>query len=294
MNHTEIIRYQDILRDFDGFDDWLKRLGVPVQLSDRGHNCIRLLQKAERAFQNGLDGEAAHISKSEYLFGLTEALELHDVYLAFRSYPSQELRTRLIRALSGPTLPEAETAKNRDGRNIMFELALGAEWTLCGRDVELQEPDLLLRTPPRNYFVACKRPEHEHGIRAAVKDAARQLREVLHSASADYFGLIAISLSRVLNHGNKFFSGNYEQLSLLLNELMSVQRNNWRTVEFHPRNVAVMFHAHTPADWGSGLFRLSAARIGPVLTEEAVHTSVRDDLTMLYPAQTASPQDISQ
>jgi len=49
----------------------------------------------------------------------------------------QQLRERLTRALSGPALPEAETAISRDGRNVMFELALGAEWALCGANVEL-------------------------------------------------------------------------------------------------------------------------------------------------------------
>lgn len=44
---------------------------------------------------------------------------------------------------------EAETAISRDGRNIMFELALGAEWALCGADVELLEPDLLVKMPDR-------------------------------------------------------------------------------------------------------------------------------------------------
>jgi hypothetical protein len=29
--------------------------------------------------------------------------------------------------------------------SVMFELALGAEWALCGAEVELLEPDLLLK-----------------------------------------------------------------------------------------------------------------------------------------------------
>jgi hypothetical protein len=80
---------------------------------------------------------------------LTEALELHDVYLAFHEHPSQQLCERLTRALSGPALLEAETASSRDGRTVMFEWALGAEWALGGADVELLEPDLLLKTPDR-------------------------------------------------------------------------------------------------------------------------------------------------
>ena len=74
----------------------------------------------------------------------------------------------------------------------------------------------------------------------------------------------------------------YEQLSGLVNMLMGRHRTDWRTTEFHSRNIAVLFYAHTPADWGNGLFRLSAVRIGPTLREESVHQNLRDDMTNLY------------
>lgn len=168
-------------------------------------------------------------------------------------------------------MPEAETATSRDGRNVMFELALGAEWALCGAEVEILEPDLLLKTPDRGYLIACKRPEHEHSIRAAVRSAASQLRSALPPAPNNHFGIIAVCISRILNPGNAYFSGSYEQLSGLVNMLMGRHRGDWRTTDFHPRNIAVLFYTHTPADWGNGLFRLSAVRIGPTLLEESVH-----------------------
>jgi hypothetical protein len=166
----------------------------------------------------------------------------------------------------------------------MFELALAAERKLCGANVELVEPDILLKTSTRNYLVACKRPEHEHGIRAAMRDAASQLRLALSSSPADYFGIIAVSLRQILNRGNTFFAGNYEQLSEILNGLMTKHRSSWRTMDFHTRNITVLFYAHTPADWGNGLFRLSAARMGPIHHEEAAHRDLKNDMTKLYSA----------
>lgn len=280
MNGTAQLRYSDILQNLKGFDDWLGRLGVPVRQADRAHHVIRVLEEAERAFQSGTN--RARMSKSDYLFGLTEALELHDVYLAFHRHPPQQLRERLTRALSGPSLPEAETAISRDGRNVMFELALGAEWALCGANVELLEPDLVLKMPDRRYLVACKRPERDHGIRAAVRSAASQLRSALASAPDNTFGIVAVCISRLLNRGNAYFSGSDEQLSDLVNMLMDRHRKNWRTTDFHPRNAAILFYAHTPADWGNGLFRLSAVRMGPTRREEPIHRNLRDDMTKLY------------
>jgi len=241
MQRSAQLRYADMLRTLAGLDDWLRGLGVPVQQADRMHHAIRMLERAERAFLEPRNGAPPESSKSDYVFGLTEAVELHDVFLAFRNHPPEQLRDRLTRALSGPPRPEEETAKSRDGRNVMFELALGAEWMLCGADVELVEPDLLLKMPDRSYLVACKRPEYEHSIRAAIRSAASQLRSALSSAPNNYFGLIAISLSRVLNQGNAYFSGDYNQLSELLNSLMDEHRLKWRTTEFHARNIAVLF-----------------------------------------------------
>ena len=281
MNQKVQLRYADVLQDLTGFDDWLRRLGVPVRQTDRAHHAIRVLEKAERAFRDGTD-RAAGVSKSEYLFALTEALELHDVYLAFREHSPHELCERLTRALSGPALPESETPRSCDGRNVMFELALGAEWALCGANVELLEPDLLLRMSQRHYLIACKRPASEHGIRAAVRSAAGQLRSTLARVPNNDFGVIAICVSRLLNRGDAYFSGRYEQLSDLLNILMDTHRKNWRTTDFHRRNIAVLFYAHTPADWGEGLFRLSAVRCGPTLHEESIHQNLRDDMASLY------------
>jgi hypothetical protein len=156
----------------------------------------------------------------------------------------------------------------------MFELALGAEWALCGADVELLEPDLLLKMPDRDYLIACKRPAHDRGVRAAVRGAASQLRSALASAPDNTLGIIAVCISRILNRGDACFSGSYEQLSDLVNTLMDTHRKDWRITEFHPPNIAVLFYAHTPADWGNGLFRLSAVRIGPTLREESIHQNL--------------------
>ncbi len=282
MYQSVQMRYGDVLRDLRGVDDWLRALGVPVRNMDRAHYAVEKLERAEEAFVKGSD-RATGVSKSDYLFALTEALELRDIYCAFKKHPPDQLRERLTRALSGPLLPEGETTRNRDGRNVMFELALGAEWASLGGKVEFVEPDLVLRAAGRNYLVACKRPESEHGIRAAVKDAASQIRSALGRVGHDHFGIVAVSLSRILNRGDKYFSGNYAQLSQLLNNLMGDHRSEWRTVDFHPRSIAVLFYAHTPANWGEGLYRLSAMRIVQAFGNyDENHRNLEADLSNLY------------
>jgi hypothetical protein len=276
------IRYSTVLAELKGFDEWLQRLGVPLQQADRAHRAIRILEKAERAVQDQLEDSEAGISKTEYLFSLTEALELHDVYVAFQNHPVDKVRERLIRALNGPALPEHEAQNNRDGRNIMFELALGAEWSQYGAEVDLVEPDLFVKTSDANYFVACKRPDFEHGIKAAVHDAASQLRGVLSNDQAESFGVIAISLSRILNRGRNFFSGTHQQLTNLLQLIMEEHLHTWRNAHFHPRNIAVLLHAHTPADWGDGLFRMSTSVLAATTSGRAIPDQFKKSINRLY------------
>jgi hypothetical protein len=283
MSQSSTVSYADILRDLSGFDEWLSTMGVPIRDSDRAHNAIRILEKAQYAFTNGLEDSEAGVSKTEYLFGLTEALELRDVYQTFRNNTSQELRKRLIRALSGPALPEAETEKNSDGRNIMFELAFGAEWAEKGAKIELCEPDLGAKLQNRYYLVACKRPNTEDGVTSAVKDAGRQLRSALTSAPDSCLGLIVISFSRILNRGTKFFSGSYDDLSELLNGMLTRNRQTWNDFSFHPNTIAIIFHMHTPANWGQGLFRMAAMRVDPFnSTAQKDINDLKNDLENLY------------
>jgi len=53
VHQASQLRYAEILQNLQGFDDWLRGLGVPVRQADRAHQAIRVLEKAERAFLNG-------------------------------------------------------------------------------------------------------------------------------------------------------------------------------------------------------------------------------------------------
>ena len=50
MNRTTELRYADTLQNLKGFDDWLRRLRVPLRLAGRAHHAIRVLEKAQRVF----------------------------------------------------------------------------------------------------------------------------------------------------------------------------------------------------------------------------------------------------
>jgi len=95
------------------------------------------------------------------------------VLLAFQNDPSPVVGPALKRALSGPLHPIHENSRNRDGRNIWFELALAAEWRLRGASVILGEPDLRLTREDVTFLVACKRPATTESIEANLRDAIK-------------------------------------------------------------------------------------------------------------------------
>jgi hypothetical protein len=149
------------------------------------------------------------------------------------------------RALSGPLQPIDENHKNTDGRNIWFELALAAEWKLRGASVCLREPDLCLTRDQITFLVACKRPATTESVAANLRDAIKQLQRNLDNSVSGTFGVAAISLSCVVNPGDKVFSGEMQGLRTLLDNQLDQHRPYLRSVD-DTRICCILFHVATP------------------------------------------------
>lgn len=135
--------YRNLVNRLSDFDRWLTSLGLVPRNDDRIHQAINALRIADAATQKGHTTGECYRIQPEHWFQLIEALEAHDVYLAFQSERSDQLKQTLKRALSGPVhAMDERLGTSTDGRNIWFELALAAEWKLLGVKVRLGEPDL--------------------------------------------------------------------------------------------------------------------------------------------------------
>ncbi len=246
------VRHQEILSTLEGLDPWLQKLGIEPK-HDRIHQAIEIVRKAEEGrHRTRTTGEPSVIGNvSTYYFGVTEAFEFYEIFRAFEREEPRILRPKLERALSGTLRPEDEKAENADARNMMFELALAAGWRLLGLDVTIGEPDVTLRLDGVPFLVECKRPFREESIRANVRGAVEQLEEHLAAAEGSQAtGIIAISVSRVFNPGDKIFvaptENSREKLGDLLEKKMREHELDWVRSELHPRIVAVLFHVSTP------------------------------------------------
>jgi hypothetical protein len=203
---------------------------------------------AEEASRRGRETGFYSNIQPDHWFPIVEALEAHDVLCAFEGDRSPYLSSVLKRALSGPAQAVNEGPKNRDGRNVWFELALAAEWRLRGAAVTLQEPDLRLVREETTFSVACKRPDKQQSIHANIRDAIEQLSENLAKAPERAYGVAAISLTRVFNRGDMVFSGDLRMLEALLEKELDNHIRYLRSVD-DPRICGIIFHLATPSNF---------------------------------------------
>jgi len=245
----EKLKYSDLLRRLDGFDAWLIKLGLTPHPNDRIHEAFKVLRRADELSRMGQQtGKYADILPGDW-FPVVEALEAHDVFAAFENDSSPAVATTLKRALSGPAQPISENSKNRDGRNIWYELALAAEWRLRGAIVSLQEPDLCLTKDGAKFLIACKRPANGNSIEANLKGAIKQLQRNLDTVQGSSFGVAAISLNCSFNAGDRVFTGDMKSLGTHIESELGKHRQYLSTVR-DPRICCVLFHVVTPGTGG--------------------------------------------
>lgn len=255
----ERFTFSDLLQHLEGFDTWLVSLGLTPRSNDRIHQAIQALERAEEASRKGREtGHYKYIQPEDW-FPVVEALEALDVLTAFRDDPSLLIKAALKRALSGPAQPSDENPRNRDGRNIWFELALAAEWKLGGASVRLGEPDLLLERNGISFLIACKRPSTMESIEANLRDATKQLQRTLDDSPGS-FGVAAISVNCAFNPGDKVFTGEIDGLGELVGSVLAQHRTYLQSIG-DPRICCVLFQVTTPGI-GDGVDLLRASFIG--------------------------------
>lgn len=245
------IKFSEILETLKSVDGWLVNLGIKSN-TDRIHCAIEIVEKADKGWKNRRENhEPTKIGNVDsFHFGLVEALEFSNIFRAFEKDDPKVIGPKLKRALSGPLPPADETTKNADGRNIMFELALAAQLRLGGAEVSVGEPDIAVTLSGTRFLIECKRPFREDSVRANVRGAADQLKGHLN-ADSEAAGIVAISVSRILNPGTKLFvaatEAAKERLGDRIEQLMNETEKSWKKSEFHAQTAAVLFHVSTPA-----------------------------------------------
>ena len=285
----EIVQFDETLDSLDKLDSWLISLGIAPK-PDRWHQAAKTLRAAKEQRERVERGEARS-TIDNYVHGLFEAMEAHEIYRAFSGEISEPLREKVQRALSGPVAPPDEQSKNSAGRNTMFELSLAADWKNHGLPVTLGDPDITLNISGVPFLVECKRPFNENSVWTNIEDAASQLsKELDKPANSDARGIVAISLSRVFTNndlicyadeeeGKRFITGEFQSM-------IARHQADWSIKMFlqvSDRVVALMFHLAVPWDVnGERLVHAARMHFVPSGPDNAARVLLKKEMDSLY------------
>ena len=183
-------------------------LGLQVERSRRFREHRACLAELTAALQAGGPEAARDLfdrNRVRAFTALAEGAELVESLPFIRTVPRYLASRKLARVLQGPPLPTDEDANTNEGRNVLFELTMASQLWGAGLAPELGEPDIRCWLDRRAVYVECKRPFSRQGARQAYTDACGQLAAALPSAPVGARGIVALSITRFVNPGDRVF-----------------------------------------------------------------------------------------
>lgn len=212
-----------------------------------------LLELIQVVDQTKADDVAGHIRTKvlrrmpQYVVGLTESREVGESLPFLHTCRPEAIIGRIRRVLAGPIMPEDENPASNQSRNILFEFVLAATLWGAGVPVALAEPDLRYTFSDRTVFIACKRMFSMEKLVRRINEATRQLDRRLRTEPEVSRGVVAISLSKVMNPGKRLETvANQSQARALLAtriETLVMKRARWQACR---EAEAILFHAASP------------------------------------------------
>jgi len=142
----------------------------------------------------------------DYVLSLTESIEFISAVSFLKTCETEVLRRKIATVLDGPVLPNDEDENSNEARNTLFELNLASKLRKAGLDASPgMDADIECTIDGKHLLIECKRPFREQNVGRQIKKAARQLKSRLKTLSSGSRGIVAVSLSKTMNPGDKFF-----------------------------------------------------------------------------------------
>ncbi|MGB9456560.1 MAG: hypothetical protein WCB12_10975 [Bryobacteraceae bacterium] len=249
------LNYRGIVNQLAEIDQWLGQRGLTQndRIRTHQHNIAELAQATDERRLDAFRSFLTEEKRREILWSLVESVEFVDAINALRRQGCPPPPEVLKRALEGPADLYLEDSKSNLGRNTMFEIVVAGRAAFAGLKPRLgSEPDVLFEFNGRRMLVQCKRVLSEGAVPKRIGEAAKQLkRDLNNSCSPTDCGLIAVSVSRLLNPGDSILTADCESdlRTALRREIDEIIKRNTRSLGQvkDPRVAAVLFQASTPA-----------------------------------------------
>lgn len=248
------VTLDDALMHLHALETELRGWGLH-QGQDRLGEAVAALAEVKAAVDAGKAKELEERADFENLvWASVEGLEFAAVYQGLHPMDRGELEPLFTLALEGPLHPGQELAgTTARGRNTMFQLRLGAGLRGAGARIGFEDPsDVNLELPGGRLLIECKRPYKGQNVLANIEKARGQLHDRLANCEPGTGGLVAISVSRVLNPGPRLLvAGDESGLHRLADDLQLIHRESGNSGNYDRlvdlRLVGVLHHGYTPA-----------------------------------------------
>lgn len=255
--HTRFHVYRDNIEWLRARDAEKDRAQVHAQLSDEG----RL---------------------TEVLSAFTESIELVETISTLRQSGIVIPQELLRRAFSGPADAYQEDHTSNQARNAMFELSIGASAARQSLMPKLSigNPDVSFKFDGRNVKMECKRVISENKVERRLHEGIQQLEKSVQLGAGDV-GLVAISLSKLVNPGDKFLIADNPHQALSDHVTNMLRINEQKLSAMHRPAVAGFIFYLSSATYvpNKGYSPIASATIFPVnLAEQPLLRRLADIL----------------
>jgi len=135
-------------------------------------------------------------------------------------------KRKIVEVTKGPEVYVWEKGKSSSNhpRNIQFELAVISKFVDAGALIIESDidADALISISSKNIVVECKRPQHfsRSNYKSHLKKAKRKLNDCLKLFDEDYYGLIALDVTKIINPKLAVFEGTWDDQKLMLRDAL--------------------------------------------------------------------------
>jgi hypothetical protein len=248
------ISFESLLEKMEAIQTKLKDAGIKIDKNRYGKH-HKLIEQLVNSFKNDThDDFVKKFKHEESITAFTETVELISIVNNIPlTHKDRKLNKKIQLALNGALLPSQENCNsgNTQARNTLFELLLGASLYKGHHNIDFSVEDFQISDGEDTYIVECKRPFKKETVLSNFEKAINQLNSKTIE-KARTFGIVAISINRVLTNGQLFLEAKNEEA---LAKRLSFENNNFiekwfmqfNKIVINTRILGVIIHLSVPA-----------------------------------------------
>jgi hypothetical protein len=203
-------RYEAVFDQYSAAMRWMAGLGIELSPGRTSHY-ERVIGRWKDAYKAATPDELQQIFP-DFVSSMFEVFDFVSIYKAFEGVPAPQLISiikKLQRGVNGPINAADERPESTVARNFIFEAVVAAKAHRPDRGIEAildARSDTGINLNGNKLWVECKRVTTVNRIGSNAREASSQLEKLLaREVGSSHRGIVALDVSKILNHGDKIF-----------------------------------------------------------------------------------------